>query len=69
MSEASEVPARSCRHLKVRVRHEPCHVGEEVIVGAYVRIVPVLIRPLVTASETAAQRRGSEARVDREGVA
>ena len=68
MGDARETPARSRRPLVVRVRHEPCRIGEDVMVSAYERVVAIVFRPLVASNKTSPESPG-QARAGREGVA
>ena len=53
MSDLRETLAGNRRRpLEVRVCHEPCRIGEDVMASAYERVVAVVIRPLVASSET-----------------
>ena len=69
MSDSRETPTGNRRRpLEVRVRHEPCRIGEDVMAGAYERVVAVVIRPLVASPETS-PRSTEERRIGREGGA
>lgn len=68
MGDARETPAESRRPLEVRVRHEPCRVSEDLIVGAYERVVAVVFRPLAAPTETSPTST-EQPRAGREGAA
>lgn len=69
MGEAREMPAGNRRRpLEVRVRHEPCRIGEDVMVGAYEWVVAVVFRPLVAPTETSPTST-EQPRAGREGAA
>ena len=69
MSDSGETPAGNRRRpLEVRVHHEPCRIGEDVMAGAYKRIVAVVACPLAASSKTSS-RSTEVRRIGHEGAA